>query len=427
LHEPSPSDGWTSGLPRASALRIAAGLFAVVLLPDVFLYVGVATSGALGTAIVALIFLLCSLPMFSRWRQPFSDIERRRTVSIGVLALCVMAFITAHAVVAAVLLPFDGVHALASAVLLAVMIMAGGAFADLIMAADAHDVDRVMRWCLLAMGAMVVEGIFGLSPPTAFVSPKPMFPFTEPSHFALTCAPFLLFCAVRARGVPRVALLVVGAAAALMLQNFTFLIAVGLTAAVCLRRSVAVVMVFIVVAVASQLDLTYYSSRLDFSQDNANLSTLVYLQGWQLIFESLKNSSGWGLGFQQLGIHGTSVEASDLIYSMVGGYGNILDGGFTFAKIVSEFGVLGLLLIVAYWVLAFGALKQLRVAARAEVAMDASKVFAAAIILCYWIELFVRGAGYFTGTSIMLVAACRIWSLAPKAPPLGAIASLAVR
>jgi hypothetical protein len=82
---------------------------------------------------------------------------------------------------------------------------------------------------------------------------------------------------------------------------------------------------------------------------------------------------------------------------------------------------------VAYWVLAFGALKQLRVAARAEVAMDASKVFAAAIILCYWIELFVRGAGYFTGTSIMLVAAFRIWSLAPKAPPLGAIASLAVR
>jgi hypothetical protein len=426
LREPNPGEAFIAGLPRPSALRLAAGLLAVVVFPDLFLYAGAATSEALGTAVVALVFLLCSLPMFSRWRQPFPEIEKRRSISIGVLALCVVTFIAVQGVVAATFLPFDAGHALASAALLIPMILAGGAFADVIMAAREFDLDRVTRACLWVLGAILVEGLLGVSPPSPFASPKPMFPFTEPSHFALTCAPFFMFCAIRYTGVSRALLLLAGAAAGVMMQNLTFLVAIALTAAICLRRSVAVLIAVMLVVVAPLLDLTYYSSRLDFAQDNSNLSTLVYLQGWQLIFESLHNSTGWGLGFQQLGIRGTSVEASDLIYMIVGGYGNVLDGGFTFAKILSEFGVLGMLLILGYLILAVAAMRQLRAAAKAPTGVSASRVFAAAIIVCYGIELFVRGAGYFTATTALLVAALRIWSFVPAAPPLTAAGRLAV-
>jgi hypothetical protein len=423
----NPSEAFLAALPRPSALRLASALFAVLLFPDLFLYAGVATSGAVGTALVAFVFLLCALPMFSRWRQPFTEIEKQRRISIGVLALCVVTFIAVHAVLAATFLPFDAGHALASGALLVAMILAGGAFADVTMAAEAFDLDRVTRWCLWALGMMLVEGALGLSPPAASASPKPMFPFTEPSHFALTCAPFFLFCAIRYKGRSRLILLMAGVVGGLLMQNLTFLVAIALTAAICLRRSLWVLMLLILVALAPLLDLSYYSSRLDFSQDNTNLSVLVYVQGWQLIFESLKNSMGWGLGFQQLGIHGTSVEASDVIYTMVGGAGNVLDGGFTFSKIVSEFGVLGVLFIGAYLFLAFAALKLLRAAAKAQPAASASKVFAAAVILCYGIELFVRGGGYFTGTSLLLIAALRVWSFTPTATRLQGVANIAVR
>jgi hypothetical protein len=277
------------------------------------------------------------------------------------------------------------------------------------------------------MGAMAIEGVFRLSPPSADASPIPMFPFTEPSHFALTCAPLLMFAAIRLKGAARGALLMGAALAGFLLPSFTFLIAAGLTAVVCLKRWVAISMALVLVAVAPLLDLTYYSSRLDFSQSNTNLTALVYLQGWQLVFESWQRSFGWGLGFQQLGIHGTSVEASDLIYAIVGGYGNVLDGGFTFAKIVSEFGALGLALIAGYLILAYAALKMLRAAARSQASLKASKTFAGAVILCYSIELFVRGGGYFTGTSLLLIAALRIWSFAAAVSPLPKVSGLAVR
>jgi len=160
---------------------------------------------------------------------------------------------------------------------------------------------------------------------------------------------------------------------------------------------------------ASQLDLSYYLSRLDFSGEAQNLSTVVYIQGWQLIPESLARSGGWGLGFQQLGRHGTDVPASDIIFALVGGYGNVLDGGFTFAKIISEFGVFGLLLIGLYLVIVWRSIRHLRYAAKG-IENRACNTFAQCVIVSYLIELFIRGAGYFTGTAILLVAS--LW-LAP--------------
>jgi hypothetical protein len=265
LRVPNLGDKFLTGLPQPSALRLAAALFPLLVLPDLLLYAGAASSEALGTAVVAVVFLLCSLPMFSRWPQPFTEIEKRRRISIGVLALGIMAGIAAQGVVSASFLPFDAVHALGSAALLVLTLLAGAAFADVLLAAPEPNVDRVVRGCLLLLGLMVLEGFFGLSPPSPYASPKPMFPFTEPSHFALTCAPFFMYCAIRYRGAARLMFLLTGVIGGLMMQNLTFLIAIALTGAICLRRSLAVPVVLLLLAVAPLLDLAYYSSMLDFS------------------------------------------------------------------------------------------------------------------------------------------------------------------
>jgi hypothetical protein len=151
------------------------------------------------------------------------------------------------------------------------------------------------------------------------------------------------------------------------------------------------------------LDTSYYTDRLDFSEDTTNLSTIIYIQGWQLIGESLTNSNGWGLGFQQLGLRGTEVPAADIIFNLVQGYGNVLDGGFTFAKVVSEFGVLGFVAIGIYLRWFWTSFRQLRRAAR-SVPADTARMFAQCSIVSYFIELFVRGTGYFNGTTVLLVA-----------------------
>lgn len=45
----------------------------------------------------------------------------------------------------------------------------------------------------------------------------------------------------------------------------------------------------------------YFSSRLNFSADSSNMTTLVFLQGIDDAYRSLMNTSGLGLGFQMAG------------------------------------------------------------------------------------------------------------------------------
>lgn len=112
------------------------------------------------------------------------------------------------------------------------------------------------------------------------------------------------------------------------------------------------------------LDLTYYSEQLDLPGDRTNLSAVVYLLGWQLIGESGERSHGSGVGFQQPGEHGTEVPAADIIFSITKNEGNLRDGGFQLAKIVSAFGAIAIGLVHWFLVKACKAARELRKAAR---------------------------------------------------------------
>jgi hypothetical protein len=143
---------------------------------------------------------------------------------------------------------------------------------------------------------------------------------------------------------------------------------------------------------------------LNFSSETQHLSSVVYVQGWQLITESVVRSGGWGLGFQQLGVQGTDVWAAVIIYELTGGYSNVLDGGFKFAKLVSELGIIGLLLTVLYLFVARRVIRELRATARNPRCSGAALTLSRCVITSYSLELFVPGSGYFPETTILLVA-----------------------
>jgi hypothetical protein len=92
----------------------------------------------------------------------------------------------------------------------------------------------------------------------------------------------------------------------------------------------------------------YYSSRIDFSKSNENLSALVFLSGWERAFLNFIETTGIGIGFQQLGYSG-AIGQSRLILESIGLGGlNLYDGGSLASKLISETGILGIILLFFY-------------------------------------------------------------------------------
>jgi len=92
----------------------------------------------------------------------------------------------------------------------------------------------------------------------------------------------------------------------------------------------------------------YFKSRLTLDGLD-NLTTLVFLQGWSLSYLNFFETTGLGLGFQMLGESGTKYSYfTDVIFKLTGGSLNVSDGGFFAAKLIAEFGVVGVITVFLY-------------------------------------------------------------------------------
>jgi len=147
------------------------------------------------------------------------------------------------------------------------------------------------------------------------------------------------------------------------------------------------------------------------------LSTLVYIQGWELIVDSMHRSLGWGIGFQQLGFGPIRSTASEMIYSMTNLELNLQDGGFVAAKFISEFGIFGLILTILFAFIATRSAILLRKASQKIAPHIAGRDFALALIVGYTVDMFVRGVAYFTASTMLLLAALAYYKIAISPRP----------
>jgi len=386
---------------------LLGGLLALVLfLPTLTFYIGVATSMALGACAVAVVVILASLSRF----QTFGSAR----LSIGALIAMALAAVLVHLVIAALMRPVDVVRASLSLIPLVLVLLSGFCLGRLMRAGRHAATEGAVYFCLALSCVSGLVALFGLVPPNSGAYFKPVFPFTEPSHFALSFLPVFMYACVRLNGRAKVAVLLGGLFMGWSLESLTLIVGWLLVAFICVRKSSIALMLAALALLGTQLDLSYYLDRLDFGGDAQNVSALVYVQGWQLVVESLGESSGWGLGLQQLGVQGSHVEAADLIFATLGESSNLLDGGFTFAKLVSEFGVLGLLLTISYLVLAHRCALALRCSSRGSLEEMPATTLAQCVVVCFLVEMFVRGEGYFSGTTLLLCAAVTILSMQPE-------------
>jgi hypothetical protein len=386
-------------MPSRSMVSVA--LILIVLCPATFGYAALATSATAGTSIIAAILICLFVGVLVDPRAVSSPLKVTLLLSLG-LAL--------HGAFAALLLPFDFVRAGGSLLPLGLVVFTGYVLASLLARSPDGTVDRAVGRTFTLLLLVALLGVVGLEPPSPAASPKPMFPFTEPSLFALVFLPLLMFSCVRSGGAMRWLALLLGFTIAAIMENLTLMVGCVLVAFVCMRTAASALLLCVGVLVAGQFDLSYYTSRLDLSEDTQNISTLVYIQGWQLLQESLSRSAGWGIGFQQLGLAGSSGSANTTLLVLIGETSNIFDGGFVFAKLIGELGLFGLLLVALYLRRAWRALRVLRRAARQRALPASGVLFGNCVIATYLIELFVRGSGYFTPSAVLLVASLWIVS-----------------
>ncbi|EJL6524880.1 hypothetical protein NMR94_003533, partial [Vibrio cholerae] len=246
---------------------------------------------------------------------------------------------------------------------------------------------------------LLVAGVAGVSFDIKFLGyekfPKSIFTFYEPSHYAITVGPFFVAAMIVLRKY-RMMICAAFLFISLSSQNLTILLywSLGTWLSLENRKVKLVFLTIVIVALAilyiySSSSFDYYTERIKISSESNNLSTLVYLQGWDEMRKSLYDSLGLGLGFQQAGSNDPGIYA-ERIYEISNIYKNRQDAGFLSAKIVIEFGMVGVLFITLYIKIFISSLKGLK-----YLDNNLDKMISG-FILALFIEMFFRGQGYFT-------------------------------
>jgi len=305
---------------------------------------------------------------------------------------------------------FDFHRFVSSFVYLICFLLGAFSFALLVRRLKSDEVAGAIRFVFYLLLLTGIIGIFGYSP--WFATEKPVFFFSEPSHFALIFLPFLLYVMVISRRSIRLLLLMATCLLGALLQNLTLFVGALVVAFLVfgVRRLVMFAAVAaVLLALSNPTGMRYYLARLDLSPDSTNLSVLVYLNGWERAYLNLRESAGLGIGFNQLGFAGTSGEVAERLTKYAGRELNKLDGGFVAAKLISELGLAGIALLGIYlFCFVLGALRLRRLTARPYGERDCREIFFLACFLMFVVDLFVRGTGYFSSASFLLAASV-IW------------------
>lgn len=235
---------------------------------------------------------------------------------------------------------------------------------------------------------------------------KGFFPFSEHSHFALAIGPFFIIQLVFSKLLFSIFSLFILLALSLYLPNFTLLVftLIGLIITLYRYKKFLVLIFPLVIIIFLQTNLEYFKLRLDFNASE-NLTQLVYIQGWELIFKNFNN--GFGVGFQSLGLSDHFLpNISFEIENKFKRFFNLTDGSFVASKLISEFGLIGLIVTAIYLrhLIKSVFIFHISISKKDKKHIDESNtkyLFVSCFLASFSVEFFIRGYGYFTPSTIL--------------------------
>ncbi|MDA8429809.1 MAG: hypothetical protein M0T70_11190 [Geobacteraceae bacterium] len=136
---------------------------------------------------------------------------------------------------------------------------------------------------------------------------------------------------------------------------------------------------------------------------NQNLSSLIYIKGWQDAWANINRTNGLGLGFNMMGCTPLPAVPVRNILKLDTMALNDDDGSFLFSKIVSETGLIGVcffIWIVWSWIAYERKTRKLE----GTVAFEIASVHTT-FMFCFVFSSLVRTAGYFQGGGLLWVTA----------------------
>ncbi len=256
---------------------------------------------------------------------------------------------------------------------------------------------RAYKFMTFIGGCSIILHLFGLT------NRINMFIFFEPSHYALVYLPLVLYMVYTANNNQKIIYLFISLLLAIVIENSTLLIGVFLIFLLVywkykFKLLVIVIIGIILINTLSLEKIQYFTDRFNISMQSNNLSVLAWISGWERAGISLIDSLGMGIGFQRLGYVGESGAALDKIYRLMNGsYLTLKDGSTVGAKLIAENGVVGIFLI--FWYLKyFFEITRLFVKHKIE---DRKSIFYYSIYIMFFIQIFVRGTGYFSPASFL--------------------------
>lgn len=258
----------------------------------------------------------------------------------------------------------------------------------------------------------VVLGVYSYSIDQNFLGykryVKSVFPFAEPSHYAITMGPILFGSGFLFSLKWRIAFVFFSLIFAILSPSLIMLLFSLLMILFFFKWNIVKVgLLFPLVLMSIYLIFTsdqgaYFIERLSFSE-TTNLTALVYLQGWSDMVMALQYSNMLGIGFQNLGVLNPSYYG-ELIYSLAGEYKNRNDGGFLASKIISELGMVGVFFIILYFIFFIRSSLFLIRFVRKGGGYPSVFILSNALIVSFSVELFARGYGYFSPGFFLFIA-----------------------
>lgn len=307
---------------------------------------------------------------------------------------------------------FDFSRFVSSIILLMLMIYSAQNFIKILDSFSNMEIKRSLfhiSYTLLFI--FIIFGILNLNPLSYTSYSRPIFPFLEPSHFALIIAPYYLWIiSTRDKKYGRFLVILIGLIGLFFINNVTLLILISIATYIAFGTPFLLFLIpFIAIIsmtnILSYIEIDYFIDRLSFlnaSNTNSNLSSLVWIQGWQEAVINIKKTYGMGVGFQQFGIVPPTGEASKTIFYLFQNYLNRYDGGTFGAKFIGEFGIIGLMFILVFLKKIYQSIYFLRISINKSNKLPLVLFFNCCIAF-FGLDIFVRGIGYFSPSVFMFL------------------------